>query len=449
MNRVILALLFLMLVIIKECCKLKKVILLLLMLIITSAVFAIDWGGNIANYTLIENEIDELTQKNKLSLWLELNPTNLIKVEGEASVAYSYDDYNFLLNLDSLYTDIIIPKDLMVMTIKLGRFFQSEFSGNVFAHTMDGLFFSIGIPIGNFSFGIGYTGLLMNAEANLNQTNADFADDNSNSILAPKKLIANLSASFIDIFPSHQLNIAVVGQYDLRSGTILKEGDLNNADGNIRFNTIYAGIGFSGVAASFFVYDLFFYYQLGNSLVKGNTAYENNLYSAFIGGTNIYYLLDKYLYSKFSLSFLYASGDNGAESITADGNANGDNTQFIPVTEVSTGLLFDPNVSNLMKASFAYSLKPFSGSSNRIMKEFLASVSGTAYFKATEGAVSESTEWLAEGEKYLGTEAILRIGFRPVSDFGLALAGAVFIPNSSSIDNDIQYGGMVHASLSF
>lgn len=428
----------------------KKIILLLLIFVTASAVFALDWGGNIENYTLVENDIDELTQKNKLSLWLELNPTDLITIGGQISGAYSYGDYNFLLDLDHLYAEIIIPKNLLAVTMKFGRFFQSEFSGNVFAHKMDGLFISLGIPLGNFSLGIGYTGLLMKAEAKFDQTSADFIDDDDNDLIfAPKKLIANLSASFIDIFPAHQLDIAILGQYDLRTGTKIKDGDPITKDGDIRFNSLYAGIGLSGVAASVFVYNLFFYYQFGNSLSEEDTTYKSSFHSAFLAGVNLNYILNKFLFSKFSLSALYASGDNDIGSVTAGVSKKGNNTQFIPITTSSTGLLFDPNISNLIKTSFEYSLKPFSSLSNKVMKEFLASIKGTAYFKTTDSEVSEATIWLAEGEKYLGTEVILNIGFRPVSDFGISLAGAVFIPNSSSSENEIQYGGMLFASLSF
>jgi len=441
--------------------KLMKKLLLLIIAAFTAASFvsAVDFGGNLENYSLITNEDDSQEQTNKLSLWLGITPTETMYIKGQGSVAYSLDEYDILADLDYLYITQDFPEifnERSAFTYKAGRFFQSDFTGKVFAHRLDGALFSLALPAANITLGAGYSGLMLKPVSSINNTAADIVDDSDDDVtLAPKKIIANLGVSLIDVIPSQQLNISLVTQLDMRSDDLLEDGDTSDDDGRGgKLNTYYLGAGMSGAITGSIIYDTYLYLQMGKtlSLIDGSD-YEDKSILAFLGGGSLSYLNRDFYFSKVTASILYASGDDDNTSIY-EGNTDGNSSQFVPLTTSSTGLFFSPTPSNLLKGGLEYSLKPFADSKT-MLKNFQASLGGGVFFKTSEGAVSEARVAAGSDKNYMGTEAVLTLNFRPVSDFGVTLSGGAFFPNSSSDGpvaedlNDTVIGGMLNASFSF
>jgi len=50
---------------------------------------------------------------------------------------------------------------------------------------------------------------------------------------------------------------------------------------------------------------------------------------------------------------------------------------------------------------------------------------------------------------YLGTEADLRVNFRPLSDLGLSLTGGMFFPGAALSDKALRLLGRATVSISF
>ena len=439
----------------------KKIILILFIFFSFAAFsFGVDFGGYIENYSLIPSDSNLREQINKLAIWLEVTPSDTVFIAAQASVGYSYDEYDILADLDYLYLEQKFPglfSEKSAFSYKIGRFFQSEFTGKVFAHRLDGALFTFAFPSVNITAGAGYTGLLLKPVSTLNNTIADMIDDADDDItFAPKKLIINLGASFPDIIENQQLDISAVGQLDLRSEDLIEDGDPDSKIGKGgKFNTFYVGLGLSGALTSSLIYDVYGYLQFGKSLslIADESKYIDKTLIAFLAGGSISYLIKDFHFSKITASFLYASGDDDTISIY-NGNTKDDNTQFMPVSESKTGVIFSPILSNLMKVGLEYSLKPFS-SSTGIMKDFQAGISGALYFAASKGAVCEPRVSGTSTEKYLGTEALIILNYRPFSDFGITAAGGAFLPNTSSegpmLDKyqEIQPGVMINASFSF
>ncbi|MCL2480490.1 MAG: hypothetical protein FWF38_02130 [Spirochaetaceae bacterium] len=428
----------------------KNILFLLLAFSVLSFGFGVDFGGYVGNYSLITSESDFREQINKLALWLALSPADAVYITGQGSVAYSYEEYDILGDLDYLY----VTQDFSGFSYKLGRFFQSEFTGNVFSHRLDGAQFDLAFSRLNLMLGAGYSGLLLKPVSSLNNSKADMVDNSDDDIkFAPKKVIINLGASFPEIIPSQQLDFSVVTQIDMRSKDLIEDNDPADKEGKGgKFNTVYFGLGLSGALTGSFIYDIYGYLQLAKSLslIEAEYLYKNQI--AFLVGGSVSYLNKDFYFSKITASFMYASGDDDSASVY-DGNTNDNNSQFIPVSESVTGIIFAPILSNLLRAGLEYSVKPFS---SRVMKNFQIAISGAAYFKATEGAVSEnrvSTGY--SSEKYLGTEAMLTFNLRPFSDFGITAAGGAFFPNKSSDSpvyeeyRNVEPGVMINASFSF
>lgn len=427
--------------------------------VLLSCGWGIDFGGNIENYSFMSNEgnswdSDSWDQTDKLSLWISLISTEMMQLKGQGSIAYSKDEYDFLADVDYLYFSQIVPFDGWAFSYKVGRFFQSEFSGKVFSHKFDGALCSFSMPKCNISLGGGYTGLLTKPVSSINNTPADMVDDDDDDIyFAPKKIVALAGINFPS-FMSQELNLSAVAQIDLRSDDLLEDGDKVSAEGNGgKLNTCYFGGGLSGFLSSSFMYNAFGYVQAGKTLTKGETEYKDEDIFAFLGGGSLTYFNSKFLYSKVTASFLYASGDD--DHVTVQENTDGKSSQFVPISESKLGLVFSPSASNIITAGLEYSLKPFSGGKAEVMKNMQVSLSGTSFFKASEGAVSESKACNTSEDKYIGTEGALKINFRPYSDFGITAAGGVFFPNTNSDgpmaenNRDPEIGGMLIASFSF
>ena len=119
----------------------KALFILLAVFAAVSLASAVDFGGNIENYSLITNDSDSQKQTDKAALWFGVSPSETIYIKGQGSIAYSMDDYDFLADVDYLYITQDFPgaiNEQSAFTYKAGRFFQSEFTGKVFAHRLDG-----------------------------------------------------------------------------------------------------------------------------------------------------------------------------------------------------------------------------------------------------------------------------------------------------------------------
>ena len=442
----------------------KLLSILVLSMLITPVVFSFDWGGNISNYSYATNEDDSYDQVNKFSLYGAHSFNDFTYLTGQGSVGYAKDDYDIMLDLDYLYFEQSIPEifgETSALSYKLGRFYQTEFSGKVFAHRADGLLINLGIPLGNLHLSTGYTGLLQKPVTDLKTTQSDVADDgDDDEKLAPKKLISVIGMDFIDILPGQQLSIAGISVFDLRSEDLIEDGDTSaeaSTDGNTggKLNTFYIGTGMRGGITSSVFYDAFGYVQLGKTLsLENDTEYKDESITAFLGGASLSWFNKQLLYSKATASFIYASGDDDATSIY-EGNTEDSSTTFIPVSGTSAGFIFSPTLANIMAAGLEYSIKPF-GNKKGVISNLQTALSANMFFRSTEGAISEQVKInTSSDKKYLGTEIDLGINFRPFSDFGIGLKGGVYIPptgSDSAINeafNDPEYGGSVSASFSF
>jgi hypothetical protein len=63
-----------------------------------------------------------------------------------------------------------------------------------------------------------------------------------------------------------------------------------------------------------------------------------------------------------------------------------------------------------------------------------------SFLRSTTGAISEGSVNATSDQLYLGSEADLRINYRPFSDLGLSLTGGFFFPNNYTAESAIAPG---------
>jgi hypothetical protein len=154
---------------------------------------------------------------------------------------------------------------------------------------------------------------------------------------------------------------------------------------------------------------------------------------------------------------LYSSGDP-AQGSYYGGYTGGDASgHFIPLSHAEHfGLVFSPSPGNIAVSELAYSVKPFSelrqGGLNNLQIEFTV----LSFLRSSTGAVSEGDINAASSQLYLGSEADLRISYRPFSDLGINLTGGLFFPNNytaqsamSQSGSAVEPGGRLEVSLRF
>ena len=140
---------------------------------------------------------------------------------------------------------------------------------------------------------------------------------------------------------------------------------------------------------------------------------------------------------------IFSSGD-ADNSTYLEGNTAGASTIFVPISQDTLGLAFQPPWGTLVMIQASYSVKPLD--SLQLM------LKGQAFLRPTTGAISATGVDLASSALYLGSEVDAIANFRPFSDLGTALSLGVFFPNGSVFTGQAslpQLAGRLEVSLSF
>ena len=127
-----------------------------------------------------------------------------------------------------------------------------------------------------------------------------------------------------------------------------------------------------------------------------------------------------------------------------EGNTAGASTIFVPISQETLGLAFQPQLGNLIIIDASYSLKPVT------QLQLMAKVQ--SLLRPTAGAISALGIDPASDALYLGTEIDAIANFRPFSDLGLAFSLGFFLPNGSAFTGQASLpvlAGRLEVSLSF
>lgn len=416
-----------------------------------------DFGGFVENSSTpsvaldAKNPVWMMDQKDRLGLWMEMHFSPQLSLTAQGSYAYSLD-LPYLFDVDTLKLDWKILPSLQA---SLGRFVFSDFTGHVLNHKLDGTQLSLSFPFMVVSAGAGFSGLILKPSSLILMSRSDTTDQSSDSvILAAPRLIEKLEVLFPNLLPRQDLTISAVAQQDFRPSGDLIQADqpqqfVSGLSGG-RLISEYFGLGISGAIVSALYYDAFFYYSLGSTLsyeqdsasVTG-FSYQYEPIQAFLGGIGLRWFNEALLSSRAELRAVFSSGD--ADNTTyQEGNTEGASTIFVPISQETIGLAFQPQLGNLLIITASYSLKP--------VNALQLMLKGQSYLRPTTGGISALGIDPASSDLYLGTEIDGIANFRPLSDLGLAFSLGFFLPNASAFTGQASLpvlAGRLEVSLSF
>jgi hypothetical protein len=310
-------------------------------------------------------------------------------------------------------------------------------------------------PFMVLSAGAGFSGLVLKPSSLILMSRSDTTDQSDHGvILAAPRLIEKLEVLFPNLLPRQDLTISVLAQQDFRpSGSLIQADEpqpfVTGLSGG-RLTSEYFGVGISGAIISSLYYDAFFYYSLGSTLsyvadsasVTGS-SYQYKAIQAFLGGIGLRYYNEALLSSRAELRAVISSGDADNTSYQ-EGNTAGASTIFVPISQETLGLAFQPQLGNLLMITASYSVKP--------VNALQLMLKGQAYLRPTTGGISALGIDSASSDLYLGTEVDGVANFRPFSDLGLALSLGCFLPNGSAFTGRASLpllAGRLEVSLSF
>ncbi|MFW6209234.1 MAG: hypothetical protein ACOC7X_11065 [Spirochaetota bacterium] len=397
-----------------------SILFLLFLPFITAAAPISTWGGFINSSSVIEvSDEAEFQQEIDAGLWIKARLSENAALEADATYQFDLDRY-YYANLSRFVFTGEHPRQTSFFNYRIGRFAFSDFSNYVLAHKLDGAELTFGFPWGTLTTEAGYSGLNFVPSSNILITQSDVgvhASAPSHGYeLAPPKLIEQIELSFPQLWLQQDITFSLIAQQDMQpESNLLTEDD--------RISTEYLGIEASGS----FKEDL--YHRLFGFLNYGHGAYNTVAY--LLGGELSYYMQERN-FSRLKIHLLFSSGD--ADQGTYYGGYSGadSSNHFIPISSRDQfGVVFSPNPGNITVGSASYSIKPISRSA-RGSGELQIELTALTFFRNSTGAISESGVSVASDDYYLGSEADVRLNYRPFSDLGIELSSGLFMPNNYS-----------------
>jgi hypothetical protein len=422
-----------------------------------------DFGGSIDNAStptvtpVPAGYLVGMDQRNKAAVWLDMRFSPDFSLAAEGSYSFSLL-VPYIFDIDYLKVDW---QALPSLKITAGRFVFSDFTGHVLNHKLDGAMLTYSVPTGVVTASAGYSGILLKPSSLIFMTRSDSVDQSNNAIyFAAPRLIEKIDALVPNFLPRQDFAISLILQQDLRAAsTLIQPGEqdllVSGASGG-SLTSEYLGLGLSGAIISNLYYNSFFFLNMGGTLgyvvdpATGMSSWEYAGIEAFLGGIGLRYFNEDLLSSRAELQAVFSSGD--ADNHTyQEGNTAGASTIFVPISQDTLGIAFQPQWGNLVMIDANYSLKPFSRSST-VWRNLQLMLKVLNFLRPTTGAISPIGLNSDSTDLFLGTEFDLIANFRPLSDLGTALSFGVFMPNDGAFSGTAAspvFAGRLEFSFSF
>lgn len=390
-----------------------------------------DYGATFHNSSAMEKQVAgqdaELDQLDSVAGWFEIAAPqpNGGRLSLAGQVAYEYaDDRPFLVNLDYFRVYGWMPGALggnSVLDYTVGRFVFTDPSGYIMNHTADGAKVRLSSPSMVFELSGAYTGLLLNPKSDIRMSAADWSEkeDESNNFFGPRRVVANAAFTFPNLGKLQNLAVYAVGQFDMRP-----ESD------QVKINTEYLGLSVSKLYGSNVYGSFFLNAELGQ--IKNPDA-DTRMVAGMLLGVNLKYIRADLKGSRFEFLLLAAPPDAATDLISG---INVGVVGYLPVSQPSLGINVQPQMNGLGLVELKYSMRPFMDSSDSIASRFQAEVAGRGYFRTWSVGVNWIGTDPGSDSLYLGTEIEAGFTWRILSDVGVGLDSAVFLPASVVSETD-------------
>lgn len=311
-----------------------------------------------------------------------------------------------------------------VVETTVGRFRFQDPSALVFNHTADGASVQLGYPAVRLRLGAAYTGLLLNPVSSVRMTGIDLSEeDDEDELFGPERVVGHAELTFPEVIAGQTIVTGTVGQLDMRD----PDG------GEQTVNSGYALLGVRGPLLGNLYHDI---YGVGSMGTREQNS-DSEDYLGYLGSARLRLFLPKLAASRISVRGIYASrADSDPDDLAGGGDG------YLPIARTRLGTVISLPLQNLLFGELSYSLRPFSDSESDSARRFQVRVAGRAFFTTSNRPVviDPATDTLDNGDvigidddpngNFIGTEALLRLNMRVLSDLGLGATVGMFFPDT-------------------
>ncbi len=415
-----------------------------------------DWGVTLDALRTIRaaghQDLDTFTNALRGALWArrvvpagELSTFDL-GVQG----SYNWSTGQTYLNLDRLravgrYPELLGPTSVAETTV--GRFRFQDPSGLVLNHVGDGLSAGVAYPRARLRFSALYTGFLLNPVSTVRMTGTDLLEeDDDDEDFGPRRVVGLAELSFPALVARQTLVTGAAGQYDLRDA----------GDGEETVHSGYAVLGIRGRLFGSLYHDVYAVGTAGTLERDENGATESEDFTGYLGSARLRLFLPGFFASRLSLQGVYASRADANNDLIGDG--------YLPISRTRLGTVVRLPLQNLLFTELSYSMRPFFDSASERARRVQVVLTGRGFFTTSDRPVvlDPATETTGDGfdlvgidsepaGNIIGTEVVLRINARPLSDLGLGMTTGMFFPHTGSAgvftgDREPEFLGRVELS---
>lgn len=373
-----------------------------------------DFGGEVRALLGWEGPGDGVLLEGEPSLWIKgiLSPS--VFVELKARFLSTLDTR--LLDLEKGVIQVQVPRYPELDSLFFfqgGRQVISDFSGYVFNHRLDGVWFRWKFPFTRIELSGGYTGWQPREISDIYLSTSDVLDSEDTSIpFAPPRTIEIATFTFPQLLLSQDLILSIVSQQDFRTNSPGRPPA--KAD---RVHTNYLGLGTRGKLLENTQLALFGYVSMGF------VGESSRLFSGMYGGSIQWKGKDRYR-TEIEGVIVSASGDERLNSIYDSATVRESNV-FLPVSLRETGVAFSPLLSNITFLQLKAGLSP--------LRKVWVESQAFLFFRTTGGPISESgLDPLDRSDLFLGPELDLKLEWKLYSDVKLRSNFGFFFPATGS-----------------
>jgi hypothetical protein len=333
-----------------------------------------------------------------------------------AGVVAAYGNAKWSVMPELLRTEVWLLNlaNLSAMDLRIGRLYYSDPLGIIADGLFDGLRLTYDTPVGSFSAGAWYTGLLYKSRARIAMTPEELLSyredvaysDFFNTYFAPRRLVSALDYEHPGLGGLLRTRTSLLAQFDLE-GTRLHS----------QYLTAKAELPLGA-----------FLFNLGGSFeLKEVSAEMGTAFAAEAGGS---WTLPAAITSRISLLARYSSGEMG-----------GGVGAFLPLTAKSQSSILQPKIPGTSMIYLDYVA--------RLHRTVSISLSSSYFIRNDLETYTGYPVSGAEGEDglLLGNEFFGRLYWSPFSDMQLTLGGGAFVPGLGNVAPKIDNIWRVEAGL--
>lgn len=415
-----------------------------------------DWGATLDAFRSLSaaghEDEDRRTSAISAALW-----ARRVIPSGEEGIvdlalqgSYNWSTGQTYLNLDLARVRGRYPGLLgasSVVRTSVGRIRFQDPSGLVLNETADGASAEFGYPAVRFQLAAAYTGLMLNPVSTARMSAPDLIDEaDDGETFAPRRAFGLASITLPELLARQTVVTGVLGQLDLRDADDTEE----------TVDSGFALLGIRGPVVGNLYHDIYGVGTMGTREVGS----ESSDFTGYAGSARLRLFLPEFLASRISFRGIYASG--------GDPNGSSDGLEdYLPISRNRIGSVFSVPLQNLAVGELSYSMRPMFRSDSQRARRFGISVAGRTFFTTSDAPVridpaTEGVENAAQitgidpdpNGNVIGTETVLRLNARVLSDLGLGVTAGMFFPNSGSSgvftdDREAQFLSRIELSSRF